>query len=293
MDNKKINVIKNGFLNYAITLEPEFLNDKLLNYLIKKVNFKNIPLSVLIKNEKILRRIHETNINADKIISIIFYNPDAINYIKLESFNFKTNELVTLVTTHPKLLDYFDLDLSQLNFKQFVNLCSINKNILSKVDVSKYNNQNNEDINYVVKRFVHDKEIISLLDFNILKANDIKDIIISHGKYFLDKLDLKKLKPLDYFEILKKRGDLIPEFNLEEIFKHGDGFLLAKLVIMYEDLDYLIEKNKDNLGALAWEKLIIHNSEKYLKIADLEKLREKNWSVIIKERPQLKSFYFY
>ena len=68
MDNKKINIIKNGFLNYAITLESEFLNDELLNYLIKKVNFKNIPLSVLIKNEKILSRIHETNISSDKIM---------------------------------------------------------------------------------------------------------------------------------------------------------------------------------------------------------------------------------
>ena len=47
------------------------------------------------------------------------------------------------------------------------------------------------------------------------------------------------------------------------------------------------------MGALAWEKLIIHNPEKYLKIADLEKLREKNWSVIVKERPQLKPLYFY
>ena len=293
MDNKKASAIKNGFLNYAITLDFEFLSVKLLDYLIKKVNFKNIPLSVLIKNEKLLSRIHETNITADKIISIIFYNPDAINHIKLESFNFKNNELVTLITTHPNLLDYFDLDLSQLNFKQFINLYSINKNILSKVDVSKYKNQNSEDINYGIKRFIHDKEIINLLDFNLLKANDIKDVIISHGKYFLDKLDLKKLKPLDYFEILKKREDLISEFNLEEIFKHGDGFLLANLVILYEDLEYLIEKNKDSLGALAWEKLIIHNPEKYLKIADLEKLREKNWSVIVKERPQLKPLYFY
>lgn len=293
MNNKTKKIIKNGFYNYAITLEEEFLNEKTLDFLIKKVDFRQIPLSVLIKNERILNKIHESNISSDKIISIIFYNPDSINQVKLDKFSFKTNELITLITTHPQLLDYFDLDLSEINFRQFVNLYSINKNVLNKVDVSKYKKQNSDDINYVIKRFISNKEIVKLLDFSILKANDIKEIIINHGKEFLNDLDLKKLKPLDYFQILKSREDLLEEFDISNIFKEGDGFLLASLVIIYEKLDYLIEKNKENLGALAWEKLIIHNPEKYLKIADLDKLREKNWSVIVKERPQLKSYYFF
>ncbi len=262
-----------------------------MEYLVKKVNFKNVPPRSLIKNYKLLSYIHNSNITTEKIISIIYYNPDSINYIKIDNFKFKTQELIGLLVTHPDLMGFFDINYDELSFKQFLNLYSLNKYILEKVDINKFKQQA-EDVRYAIKNFSQKKHVIDIIDFSKTNIHEIREIIIWYGEEYIKKLNIEKLKPLDWFEIIKKRKEIIKYCNLN-IFKEGDGYLLAKLITIYGELDYLIEKDKESFGALAWETLILHNPDKYFKIADLSKLRDKNWTVITKQHPQLKAMYFY
>jgi len=289
--NNKIKIINSGFFNYAITLEPDILPDNVMEYLVKKVNFKNIPPRSLIKNYKLLSHIHKSNITTEKIISIIYYNPDTINYIKIDNFKFKTQELIGLLVTHPDLMDFFQINYEELSFKQFLNLYSLNKEIIEKIDMNKFKQQS-EDVRYAIKNFAQKKHVIDILDFSKMNVHEVREIIIWYGEEYIKKLNIDKLKPLDWFEIVKKRKEILKYCNMN-IFKEGDGYLLAKLITIYSELDYLIEKNKENFGALAWETLILHNPDKYFKIADLSKLRDKNWTVITKNHPQLKAMYFY
>ena len=262
-----------------------------MEYLVKKVNFKNIPPRSLIKNYKLLSHIHKSNITTEKIISIIYYNPDTINYIKIDNFKFKTQELIGLLVTHPDLMDFFQINYEELSFKQFLNLYSLNKEIIEKIDMNKFKQQS-EDVRYAIKNFAQKKHVIDILDFSKMNVHEVREIIIWYGEEYIKKLNIDKLKPLDWFEIVKKRKEILKYCNMN-IFKEGDGYLLAKLITIYSELDYLIEKNKENFGALAWETLILHNPDKYFKIADLSKLRDKNWTVITKNHPQLKAMYFY
>lgn len=272
-------------------MESDILPEELIAYLVKKVDFKNVPAKSLIKNYKLLSYIHNSNITSEKLISIIYYNPETINYIEIDKFKFKTQELIGLLVAHPDLMNFFDIDYNELSFKQFANLFALNENIKDKWDVSKYN-QKAEDVRYVIKNFAQKKHVIDILDFSKMSVHEIREMLIWYGEEYIKKLSIEKLKPLDWFEVIKKRKELLKYCNLN-IFKDGDGYLLAKLIIKHEDLEYLVEESKDNFGALAWETLIIHNPDKYFKIADLSKLRDKNWTVIIKYHPQLKAMYFY
>lgn len=289
--NNKRKIINSGFLNYAITLESDMLPNKVMEYLVKNVDFKNVPAKSLIKNYKLLSFIHESNITTEKLISIIYYNPETINYIETDKFNFKTQELIGLLVAHPDLMNFFKINYEELSFKQFINLFSLNETIKDKLDISKFK-QETEDVRYAVKNFAKRKHVVDILDFSKMNVHEVREIIIWHGEEYIKKLKLDKLKPLDWFDIIKKRKEMLKYCDLN-IFMDGDGYLLAKLITIYQDLDYLVEKNKDNFGALAWETLIIHNPDKYFKIADLSKLRDKNWTVIIKNHPQLRAMYFF
>jgi len=272
-------------------MESDMIPDDLLEYLVKNVDFKNVPTKSIIKNYKLLSFIHKSNITTEKLISVIYYNPETINYIETDRFIFKTQELIGLLVTHPDLMNFFKINYEELSFKQFINLFALNENIKENLDMSKLKQQA-DDVRYAIKNFSQRKHVIDILDFSKMNVNEIREIIIWYGEEYIKKLNLNKLKPLDWFDIIKKRKEMIKYCNLN-IFMEGDGYLLAKLITIYQELDYLVEKNKDNFGALAWETLIIHNPDKYFKIADLSKLRDKNWTVIIKNHPQLRAMYFF
>jgi len=272
-------------------MESDMIPDDLLEYLVKNVDFKNVPTKSIIKNYKLLNFVHKSNITNEKLISIIYYNPETINYIEIENFVFKTQELIGLLVAHPDLMNFFKINYEELSFKQFINLFALNENIKENLDISKFEQQS-DDVRYAIKNFSQRKHIIEILDFSKMNVYEIREIIIWHGEEYIKKLNLYKLKPLDWFDIIKKRKEILKYCDLN-IFMEGDGYLLAKLITIYQELDYLVEKNKDNFGALAWETLIIYNPDKYFKIADLSKLRDKNWTVIIKNHPQLRAMYFF
>ena len=62
---------------------------------------------------------------------------------------------------------------------------------------------------------------------------------------------------------------------------------------MFEELECLIEKNKEIIGAMGIEALLLQNPEKYLPIIDIKKLKDKNWLTIIKKHSWLKNKYIY
>lgn len=261
-----------------------------MEYLVKKVDFKNIPPRSLIKNYKLLSHIHKSNITNEKIISIIYYNPDTINYIKIDNFKFETQQLIGLLVTHPDLMNFFDIKYEELSFKQFISLYSLNEEILKNVNINNFE-QEVSDVRYAIKNFIQKQHVVDILDFSKMNVHEIREVIIWYGEKYINNFNLNKLKPLDWFEIVKKRKEILKYCNIDT-FKEGDGYLLAKLITLFKELDYLVDENKEIFGALAWETLILHNPDKYFKIADLDKLRDKNWTVIIKYHPQLKAMYF-
>ena len=290
--NKKIISINKAFWYYCLV---NFNKDSFSDYVIEKLttflDFDYIPHSAFVKNEKLLQVAHRSNMTSSRLIGLIHAHPIVINHIELNNFKFEKEELIGLLVVHPELFDYFEVDFNDFSLMQLVRIYSKNINLNTKVDFSKFN-PSIEEIRIIINNYIKDKHVVELLDFNTLNNNQIRRILSEHGEYFVDKLNLNKLKPLDWIDILNKRRELFKYCDLKSFIK-ADGYELARLVIMFEDLEYLIKENKSILGAMAVETLLLHDPQKYLSMVDTSKLKDKNWMVITKKHNYLKPRYIF
>jgi len=272
-------------------LDEELLPQALIDKMVIKMDFDNILPGVLIKNTKILRSIHMSNISSEKLVSLIYYKPECVNYIDIKNFKFKKEDIIGLVINHGELIDYFDVDLSDFKFNEIIMMCSVNEDIKYRVDFSKFK-QTTSDIRNIVNNHINKKYIVDLIDFSVADGNQARLILKKYGDEYINKLDLKKMKPNDWIDVLKTHPELLDYCDIN-IFKTGDYLYLADLICIYEHLDYLVDENKSKFSAFDTEKLIIKSPERFLNKVDLNKLRDKNWLNIVKQHPFLRNRYYF
>lgn len=279
-------------MNYVLLFEKDRLTDKFFNAMTTKIDFNSIMPRCFLNNEKLLRVIHRSNITSEALTNIIFSNPDSINHIDVDNFEFKQEDIIGLLIGHPKLLAYFNIDFNKFSIKQLIRLYSENIDLKEKVDFSKYE-INQDVIRVILSNYIKRQHVVELINFNNLDGNGIRLIIKNYDDYYIDKLPIQKMKPIDWLDVLKNNPGLIKYCDIK-IFEEQSGcYYLAELITMYDDLDYLIEKNKDKFNALACELLIMKDEKRYLYKVDQSKLKQKNWSNIVKKYPHLTNKYIY
>ena len=292
MINKKINSINIALWYYVLTTYnksdfPMHIIEKLTSFL----DFNYIPTGIFIHNENLLRVAHRSNITSERIIGIIAHKPELIDYMELDHFNFENKDVMGLLIQHPKLFEYFDVNLDAFSFIQLVRVYSENIDLKSRVNFDKFT-LTASDIRAVFNGYLRKRHVIELLDLKSLDSNHTKIILEEYGEEFVDKVDVNVLKPGDWLNLLSKRPELVQWCNLKA-FDKKDGIELARLIVMFEQFDYMVEQYKDLFNALAIEILIIHNPQKFLSMLDTKKLKEKNWLSIIKEQPYLRPKYIF
>ena len=285
--NKKIISINKAFWYYClINLDKECFSDNVIEKLTTFLDFDYIPHSAFIKNEKLLQVAHRSNMSSSRLIGLINAFPSVINYVEINNFKFDKEEIIGLIVGHPELLEYFDVDFNDFSLMQLVRIYSQNINLNTKVDFSKFV-PTDKETKIIVDKYIKSKHVIELLNFSMLSTNQIVKIIIEHGNFFIEKLNTKKLNSIQWINILEKRREVFKHCNLDCFIKE-DGYELARLVVMFEGLEYLVKENGNIFGALAIETLILHDPQKYLHLVDTNKLTDKNWTVILKKHNYLR-----
>jgi len=286
-DSIQINkeIIKKAICHYAALIRPEQLPEPIFKILSPYINPNFIEDKVLLSSERIKNHIDWDKIDKMKLIRLIIRDKFILERIDLNKHDFTLRELIPIFIMHPDLIDYFDIDFNSLSAVDAIKMLEINSAFIAKIDIGRYSYSKGEVVK-ILESF-HDKaEIIDKLNLDTLDHYAIRTLLLKSGDKYVHKLDLSKIKALDWIEILNKKPELINHCKTS-IFEIGDCFLLTKLVQILPEYDYLIQDNKDKISALGWEHLLIFDSEKYSKYCNFELLSKKNWEIIIRKHPSM------
>ena len=281
----KKEIIKKAICHYAALIDSKILPEPIFKVLSKFINPNFIDDKSLLNNERVKNIIDWDKLDKLKLIRLIVRDKYIIERLDLNKHDFTLRDLIPIFIMHPDLIEHFDLDYDNLSAIDAIKMLEININFLSKIDLGKYTYSKHE-ISKILDSFHKTPEIIEKLNLDTLDHFAIRTLLKKSGEKYIHKLDLKKIKALDWMEILKSKPELLNHCDLR-MFQTGDCFLLTQLIQVFPHLDYLIEENRYKISALGWESLLIHNPDKYSKYCNFELLSKKNWENITKYHPGL------
>lgn len=284
IQNKR-EIIKNAICHYAALINPELLPDGIFRVLAPYINPNFIEDKALLSNERVKDLIDWDKLDKQKLIRLIIRDKYVLERLDLNKHNFSLKDLIPVWISHPDLIDYFDIDWDDLSGVDAIKMLKINPAFIEKINLNKYK-YSKFDIAKILEDFHQYPQIIDKINLESLDHFSIRTLLLKSGTKYIDKLDLSKLKVVDWLEILKSRPTLREHCDIE-IFNTGDMFYLIKLISVFPDLDYMIEEHKDKITPLGWETLLIQDPEKYVPLCDFEKLSKKNWDAITAYRPSL------
>lgn len=280
--------VKNAICHYvAFSLGDRVTDEeyyKIINF-IHPNTIRKIRDEDFIKNKRLRQFIDYSRLDRKQVVRLITRDITMFSQINLNDFNFSVNELEYFLANHPKYVRNFNFDLKLISGKEIIILLKADLNYLYEVDFinTKFSRLDFQDL---IKYFYDIPQIIEKINPNDLDNFLTRSLIIKTTNKYVNKLKLEKLNCLDWFEILKNCPELIQYCDIK-LFETGDYFTLAQLICAVPELDYLMENHYDELSALAWEKLLLSNTEKYSNICDYKKFKEINWKNILKKKPYL------
>jgi len=291
MNNRdKINVVANALLLDIFCKDWHILSHEELKHISNFIDYEDVSDRIIADNPEIIKVILWERVKKMKIIRLIARNKDILNFVSLRRFDYSVNDIQYLLKIHPDLIDSFGIDLENLNQKDALTLLTVGESLfVQKIKIKNY------DFNFIETfRIVeaHDfkRNIIEQIQSHKLKSYDVAEILRQTGKESMDLLNLRNLTANNWIYILKYQPDLWRHCN-SEIFLKGDIFPLVELLILLNNSDayFLLEQRnyKKDLSALGWEKLIIHNPEKFIHECNLKKLNKNNWERILYHNPEL------
>lgn len=286
MNEKK--AIQRAICKYVVMNLYERLTDKHFYALVKFVDGKTIrqiPDTVFLKNDRLKKYIDYSLLDRKQVIRLMTRDVSILDYIKFDVMNFKVNELEMFIANRPNYTRLFNFDLNTLTGKEIIILLKADLNYLNEIDF-KNKKFTSLDFHEMIKYFADIPEIVEKIDFNAMDNFTIRHLLIHTKEKYINRIDLNKLNWLDWIEILKTQPQLFKYCDIS-LFESGDGFKLAQLACVVPEVDYLIEKNIRNVTALAWEKLLIHDTEKYLSMCDFSLFKEVNWKNVLRKKPYL------
>ncbi len=250
-----------------------------------KINPNSIQDKDLIKNKELHDNVNWKIINKNKAVRILARDIDLLEKIDIKELGLTVTDLFPLFLQYPELIHQMVKDFNLLTPIESIRLLECNPDLIEFIDISKYN-FSKKDLIEIINKFKRSPQIIERIDLYDLDHFHTRRLLIDTGIDYMDKLNLSQLKNVDWIEILENQPELLEYCDLS-VFETNDCYLLTKLVIMFPELSYLIENNKDKISALGWEYLIKEDFENYQDVCCWEKLSESNWNNILKKHPNL------
>lgn len=300
MNQKIKEIISNAFahciaLNIYDSKNRQTLPENIKKYYQKKINPNSIQDKELVKNVEMYDYINWNITERNKVIRILARDIELLERIDIEKYKFSITELFPLFLRYPELISELLLDFNNLSPLEAIKLLECNEDLIEQIDISNYT-FSKKDMLEIISKFKNSEKIMERLDLTVLDHYSTRNLISKTGVDYIDRVNLKLLKPIDWLDILEQQPDLIDFCDLN-IFIVNDCYLLTKLVLLFPDLSYLIENNKEKISALGWENLINEDLERYQDICIWEKFTETNWNSILKKNPHLinikQRFFFF
>jgi hypothetical protein len=271
------NVIFNQKLNKT-------LPDNIRNFYKNKINPNNVHDKNLIK-EEYYDIVNWSILERNKALRTLSRNIDLLEYIDIKKYNFSISELFPLFLRYPQLIEDLVGDFNNLKISECIQLLECNPKLINSINIFKFE-LSSKDLETIVKKFRKNSEILDRFDLTKLDHYATRQLLSKTGIDYVDRVNLNKLKDVDWLAILEMQPELIDYCDLQ-IFQKNDCYLLTKIVIMFPELSYLIQENKDKISSLGWENLIVNNLEEFQDLCVWEKLEKNNWNNIIKIHPEL------
>ncbi len=283
--------VKNAICQYVAFTLPDRVTDedyKILLKFIKPTAFKGIDDQTFLKNKRLVRLVDYERLDRQQVIRLMTRNTWIFENINLDHWKFFVKEVEIFLRSHPQYVRNFNFDINLLTGSEIIILLKADLNYLYEID---FNNKKFSRLDFqdMIKYFANINLAMEKLNFEQLDNFQIRTLILNTKAKYINELDLTKLNALDWLAILEEHPKLINHCPIE-IFETGDYFNLVKLVCILPELYPLIEKNRDNISALGWEKLILRDYQLYEDICQWHKLREGNWKAILNKRPFLRQY---
>ena len=289
--NEKKNIIIESLVKNFIEGDWNILNKSTLIHLIYNANIENISDEVIASNEIIYKNINFDNISKEKLIRIITRNIDIAKYIDIKNRHFTINDIKYFLKTYPNMVDVFNINLKTISKKEAYILLKLNvERYFEEINIKNYDFNAIE--NYEILKSANFKEkVFHMLDTDKLKNYHIVDIVKHTGEQYIKYINLKKLTPRKWCDLLTYQPNLLKYCDIN-VFRKGDIFNIIQLIEIYEkpNFSYLIKEIKnyrDLISPLGWEKLIISKPEDFINDCLCYKLNANNWKNILRYHPEL------
>ncbi len=284
-------LISHAICHFALTNNYNNLTKDQIKNFMEFINPGSVT-DAFILDPNVIDLVNFNSFPKRQIIRLIQKDASIVNRIDVNKFEFRVKELESFFQYYPHyvrdFIELLEINLKELTSLEVLILIRFDINFINDIEVDKIE-FNRTEYMYLIKHFHHVELIMSQLNLKLMDHFVAKELIILSGAKYLDKINQDNLSYLDWLDILVKRPELLKYCNLT-IFERGDCYYLAKLACYFDELYDIIEEHKDDISALGWEKLIMHNDVLYTPICNFNKFKNSNWNNILPTKPWLSKF---
>lgn len=290
MNSADFKIISNSLVNSLFCNEWHSMTIDELAHICKAMDYPNIEDRFICDNPQVYPYIQWDRLEKMQAVRIATRHPELLDRIDLKKHQYKIKEIFYFVQAdYTRIFKYFDFDFSNLSQEDaYFLLCLGKDEFFEIIDVNKYSFGFIETLD-IIKAYDCRRDIITSLNYKLLKNYQVTEIFIRTGEEFLDLFDLNMLSTLNWLDLLSYQPNFLLHCDFEK-FTDGDPFNLIQLITMFQspDLTYLLDKiDVDEITAFGWEKLLIYKTDKCVSLCDFHKLKENNWIEILKVCPEL------
>ncbi len=281
-------LVNDCFINHVFSSCHDKMDDNMFQIFLKNININSLDDESFLKDERIRRMVDWENMSRKKIIRLMTRDLSILNYIDFEKQKFSITELEIFLRFHPEYINDLNIDFDKIIPKEVLILLKIDPGFCEYVDL--YNVQFNRlELQELVKNFIFNENVITKINFNLFDNYINRYVLKKTSTKYIDKINLDSLNVLDWVDILQKNPGMFKYCNTD-LFLKGDCFNLIKIASCVYEAYELIEKNKDLISGLGWEKLLLIDLEKYQKICNWSKLNNLNFKILKKKYPDIEKY---
>lgn len=292
-------VLRDAMLYYYLEFESEVLTGEDIKRLLDYADLDKVPDRVILLNDIYSENLDWSQLSNAKIARLIsmFIDRKDVHFIldkvNLKENKFKIREIIWCIARMPELTENtFGIDLKKLTKKDAYTLLSLGHDyFIERIDISRYR-FNPTEIYKIVKSYLFDRPILEKVKSKTLEGFHVSQVLINTGRDNIDLVELDRLTPSHWVEILGKRKFLFDLCDFSK-FLEDDVIFAIKLVSIfpnYQPAHNFILKNKDTIGDKGWGILLELFPTKYISHCDYSALYEGTWARVLDKHPELVSY---
>lgn len=287
-DSNVKQLVGDAILHYIFSFKHVEMPDEVFSLFLNEVSIHSMDDQTLLKDKRIRNLIDWNKLNNKQLIRLITRDTTIIEEYNLDFKKFSITELEMFLRFHPEYVSQLNIDFDNLSPKECIVLLNIDSNASDFIDLY-HINFNRIDMQYLVKKFVHNEKIINSLNFNLMD-NYIKRYILkkTNLKYIVN-IDINSFGILDWEDLIQKNPNFFSLCKIENFIK-GDCSFLVNIANCVPEIYELIDKNKEKISALGWEKLLLLDFKKYSPICNWTIMRNLNFKILKKTYPDIERF---